>query len=464
MIRERACSAREVLAAHLAEIDRRNPELNAVITLDRKRAEARALAADEALARGETWGPLHGLPMTVKDGYDTAGLRTTYGLPHCRNHTPDRDAEVVAQLKAAGAIIFGKTNMPLASFDWQCKHPNFGRARNPWDPTRTTGGSSGGSAAALAARFTPLEMGGDVAGSLRVPAHFCGVAALRPTEGWVSDFGAHQAPGNPRLTLHLIAFGPMARDAADLELAMSVVAGPRPERPELPHWRPDPIDGLAGLRIAHWDAPCGSPLCPDTRRAFTHFLDKLENAGCRLTETEPFDMHEAYENWSRIQGFMIGAYLPAIMRLAPPLVYPLAAAALRPFTGPDPFPLRLTRNIGRSRRAFFQALEVRNRLIAEMDAFFERFDAFVTPVAATPAFTHRRTGARIRVGDVNVPYGVAMGPFNCPLATAANPIAVIPIDRSAEGLPIGVQIGGPRWRDPRLLAIAAHMETLAQHS
>ncbi len=463
MIREKRCSAQEALAAHLAAVDRRNPAINALITLDRQRATDRAREADQALARGELWGPLHGLPMTVKDGYDTAGLRTTYALPMFRNYTPARDAQVVTRLKRAGAVIFGKSNLPLASFDWQCHHPNYGRAKNPWDLSKTPGGSSGGAAAALAAGLTPLEMGSDVAGSLRVPAHFCGVTTLRPTEGWVSDFGAHQPPGWPRLSNHLISFGPMARSVADLALAMSVVAGPGPERWELPRrdWREDPTDGLAGLRLAYWESPCGARVGAETRRAFRGFLDKLADAGCRLTQAEPYDLGEAYKIWSQVEGFLINAGMPAVARLAPPLFWPLVSLAARPIAGADEFVHGLIHGFGLSRRGYFAALERRARIAQNLDAFFQEHDLFLSPVSATPAFSHRRPGRKIDVDGDKVLYGRAMGPFNCPTAAGGNPIAVIPIAKSEAGLPIGVQIGAARWRDPRLLSIAAHMETLA---
>ncbi len=191
-------SSREVVAAHLAQIERHNAQINAVVTPNAGAAMARAAAADEALAHGECWGVLHGVPITVKDAYNTAGIRTTYGLPETRNHIPDSNATAVQRLLSAGAILLGKTNLPLASFDWQCKNPTFGRTNNPWNLERTVGGSSGGPAASVAAGFAALELGSDAAGSLRVPAHFCGVATLRPTEGRVSAEVILRVDGAPR--------------------------------------------------------------------------------------------------------------------------------------------------------------------------------------------------------------------------------------------------------------------------
>ncbi len=180
-IRERRISAVEVLDAHLARIARYNPALNAIVTHNEENARTRAREADAALARGEVWGPLHGVPVTIKDSFATAGLRTTSGFPPLTNHVPDSDATAVARLRAAGAIVLGKTNLPLLVHGFQSDNPIFGRTNNPWDHARTPGGSTGGGAAAIAAGLSPLELGSDYGGSVRIPAHFCGIYSLKPT-------------------------------------------------------------------------------------------------------------------------------------------------------------------------------------------------------------------------------------------------------------------------------------------
>src|SRR3989442_4947826 len=181
-IRAGHVSATEVLEAHLAQIDTHNPALNAIVTMDAERAYERAREADKAMARGELWGPLHGVPFTLKDAHATAGMRTTTGFPPLANYVPQEDSTVTARLKAAGGILIGKTNVPVMLADYQSNNPIFGRTKNPWNIERTPGGSSGGAAAALAARMTPFEMGTDLAGSIRIPAHFCGLFGLKPTE------------------------------------------------------------------------------------------------------------------------------------------------------------------------------------------------------------------------------------------------------------------------------------------
>src|SRR5262244_1674108 len=222
----RQVSATEVLEAHLAQIARYNPPLNAIVTLDEERARTRAKEADKALARGEVWGPLHGVPITIKDAIETAGLRTTGGFPPLADYVPSRDAPVVARLRAAGAIILGKTNLPVLSADYRADNPIFGRTNNPWDLGRTPGGSTGGGAAALAAGLTPLEIGSDIGGSVRNPAHYCGVYGHRPSETAIPRAGGFPRADFPNPAGIMAVQGPLARSAVDLELLFDVIAGP----------------------------------------------------------------------------------------------------------------------------------------------------------------------------------------------------------------------------------------------
>lgn len=199
MIRDRTVSAVEVLDAHLAQIAKHNSKLNTVCTLDEERARQRAKLADEALTRGENWGILHGVPITIKDAFETAGIRTTSGYKHLKNYIPQADATVVQRLRAAGAIVMGKTNMATLTGDYQSTNNLFGRVNNPWNLDYTPGGSSGGSAAAIAAGLSPLDIGSDIAGSIRQPCHFCGVFGLKPSDRRVSTAGhIPEVPGMPK--------------------------------------------------------------------------------------------------------------------------------------------------------------------------------------------------------------------------------------------------------------------------
>src|SRR4029453_6214282 len=223
-IRRKKIGCLELLDLYLARVAKYNPALNAIIATDVEGARKRARAADRALSKGPAWGPLHGVPMTIKESYDVVGMPTTWGMPQLRNNRPTRNALAVDRLLGAGVVLFGKTNVPIHLADYQSYNAIYGTTNNPWDPTRAPGGSSGGSAAALAAGLTGLEAGSDIGSSIRNPAHYCGVFGHKPTWGIVSPRG-HSLNGNVAQA-DISVCGPLARGAADLEIAMDVMAGP----------------------------------------------------------------------------------------------------------------------------------------------------------------------------------------------------------------------------------------------
>src|SRR5690348_15390950 len=267
-IRAGHVSATEVLQAHLAQINAHNPTLNAVITLDAERAYERAREADEALARGEHWGPLHGVPFTLKDAHATAGMRTTTGFPPLADYVPKVDSTVTARLKAAGGILIGKTNVfQMLGDPAQTTNPIFGRTNNPWNVERTPGGSSGGAAAALAAGMTPFDIGTDLSASIRIPAHFCGVFGLKPTEQRVPLTGLIPGLPGPRPIRIMSCIGPMARTVEDLTLLYAIIAGPDGRDTEV---APVPVEEvpqltLKNLRIAFAPTFPGIPATAEIR-------------------------------------------------------------------------------------------------------------------------------------------------------------------------------------------------------
>jgi amidase len=264
-IRQRQVSAAEVVDAYFRQIARHNAGLNAVVTLDEERAREQAHAADAALGRGEIWGPLHGVPFTIKDALETAGVRTTSGFPPLATYIPTADAPVVARLRQAGGILLGKTNLPMLASGGSTENPIFGRTNNPWDLARTPGGSTGGGAAALAAGMTPLDIGSDAGGSVRIPAHYCGVYALKPTQHRVPLTG-HIPPPPPLRAAQVLRYGavlgPLARSVADLELALRIVAGPDGQDWAVPPaaLAPVPQRRLQDLRFAWSDDFGGMPI------------------------------------------------------------------------------------------------------------------------------------------------------------------------------------------------------------
>jgi len=246
-IQAKQVSALEMLEAHLAQIERHNPALNAVVTLDAAGARQRAQQADAALARGEVWGPLHGVPFTLKDAHATAGMRTTTGFPNLANHVPQEDSTVTARLKTAGGILVGKTNVAMLLADpAQSDNPLFGHTNNPWNVARTPGGSSGGAAAAVAAGMIPFDIGTGLAGSIRIPAHFCGLFGLKPTEQRVSLAGLLPGLSAPRSLRIMSCIGPIARSVADLALLFAIIAGPDERDSEV---QPVPIAEVPHLEL-----------------------------------------------------------------------------------------------------------------------------------------------------------------------------------------------------------------------
>ncbi len=462
MIWDRECSSAEAVEAHLRRIDRVNPRINAVITTDPNRARANAEAADAALARGDEVGPLHGIPVTIKDGFATAGLRTTFGLPwygrRLDRYVPNEDATSVAALRQAGAVVLGKTNLPLGSYDWQTVNPFFGRTNNPHDLSRTPGGSSGGSAAAVAAGLSPLDLASDVAGSIRVPAHFCGVYAMRPTEGQVSTRGM-MPPGHPGSLRHALVAGPVARSVPDLRLALAVLAG------ETPGVAAETTRGdLAGVRVAFSLSLAGAPVASGVADAVRTFAGSLESAGYHVAEAAPpVDFAAGERTWGLVHGFEFAAGLPLGLGGAP-LNKLFRLGPVRLAFGPGRYSRALARGYSASAATYFRALAERDRLVLAFDAFLSEWDVWVFPVAGVTAFAHRRTGANLNVDGAAVPYSAPLSVFNTGTALAGTPCVVLPVGRDRDGLPIGVQVHARRGEDARLLNVAEHMAKVIDYN
>jgi amidase len=433
-IRAREVSASEVLEAHLAQIAAVNPALNAVVTVDEPGARARALQADQALARGEAWGPLHGVPFTLKDAHSTAGMRTTIGFPPLADHRAQEDGAVAARLKRAGGVLVGKTNVAMLLGDYQTSNPVFGRTNNPWDLRRTPGGSSGGAAAALAAGMTPFEIGTDLSASIRIPAHCCGVFGLKPTENRVPTTGLFPDPsGAPRAIRVMTTIGPMARSAEDLELLYGIIAGPDgcdTEAPPVPVENA-PIPAIKTLRIAVALTFPGFPVAADIRDTVERVARDLDRAGARV-EAAPLpslDFSQDLSSAGALIGMMIGAFQPG--------------EGTPPATLPD----------------YLEALHRRDRSIVAWESFFRSWDALLCPASMTTAFPHCATGAPIALDGEPVSYW--MIPAHGALFNySGHPAVVTPCGLDRGGLPIGLQLVGRRWSEARLLAIAQALTPL----
>jgi amidase len=457
---ERKVSAVELAEQAIARIERCDGRVNAVCVRDFPRALDAARAADAALGRGER-KPLLGIPMTVKESFNIAGLPTTWGYPQQRNFLPPEDALAVARVKAAGAVILGKTNVPTGLADWQSYNDIYGVTNNPFDAGRTPGGSSGGSAAALAAGYGALSLASDIGGSLRVPAHYCGVYAHKPSFALVPQRG-HTPPPFPVIpgSVDLGVIGPMARSAADLVLFLDVIAGPD-ERDEgvayrlaLPHAR---HEHLKDYRVLVLDAHPLLPVASTVRAAIDNLAGRLVGTGASVARQSALvpDLASGARLYMRLLFSVLSA------NWAPDVYAGIKKAAAA--YGVDDVGLAAERARGAalSHRDWVAADRARMGLRVQWRALFDVFDAVICPVAPTPAFPHDHAPShdarQLSIDGVNYPY-VDQLIWPGVVSTPGLPATAAPIGFSPEGLPIGVQIIGPRFEDRTPLKLAELIE------
>jgi amidase len=432
-------SSRELLQLYVDRIARLNGPVNAVVTLDAERATAVATALDQATARGERRGPLHGLPITVKDAIEVEGVRSTGGAVELTDHVPAADAVAVARLKAAGAVVFGKTNVPRWSGDLQTYNDIFGTTNNPWALDRVPGGSSGGPAAAVACGFTSFELGTDIGGSIRVPSHCCGVYGLKPSFGVVPQRGYLDHVGGGTTDADINVFGPIARGADDLDLLVSVLAGPEPERAT--GWRldlPPPRHAdLSSYRIGVWFEEPSCPMDREMLGVLRAAVDALAGAGAKVEEAHP--PVDFVEQVALFNALILPAISPS-----------LDAAVADTMSGPH--------------RQWLANDERRAALRRVWAEWFETYDLLLCPVMSTPAFPHDQSGdfleRTITVNGTAVPYlnNVAWTGL---VGVVGLPSAVPPIGRTPSGLPVGLQVVAPFLRDRDAVHVAGLLGDLA---
>lgn len=447
-IRRGELSAREVVQAHLERIERHNPAVNAIVTLDPEGALAAAAAADERQARGEELGPLHGLPIAFKDTHLTRGMRTTHGSPLFAEHVPDEDELLVRRIQDAGAIRIGKTNVPEFAAGSHTFNPVFGATRNPYDLTRSAGGSSGGAAAALAAGFQPLADGSDMGGSLRNPASFCNVVGLRPTPGRVPSHPA----GNLWDTLGVA--GPMGRTVADTALLLSVMAGPDPR---VPISLGEPGAGFraplgrdtAGLRVAFAPDLGGRVTVDrDVRDVFARQAEVFEGLGCVVAEDCP-DLDGAEDVFRTLRAHEFSLGLGALLDSD--------RAALKP---------SLVRNIEEGRRLtgadLVRATTGHARIHLAATAFFERYDVLIAPVSQVTPFPVESEYPTEIDGEPQRSYLDWMRSAYF-VSVLGSPALSVPAGFTPAGLPVGLQIVGPPRAERTVLETGAAYEAATGH-
>ena len=457
MIINKKISCRELLDHYLDRVEKYDGDLNAIPVRDFARAQSRADEADVALAKGEIWGPLHGVPMTIKESYDIAGLPTCWGLEEHAASIAERDCVTVERMKAAGVIFFGKTNVPVMLADWQSFNPVYGTTNNPWDKTRTPGGSSGGSAVALATGMSALESGSDIGASIRNPAHYCGVFGHKPTYGIVSPRG-HALPGVIAPS-DISVVGPLARSAKDLEIALDAMVGPA--GPDANCWKVD------------------LPLCKKTRPSDFKVAVILEDPICAQDDAMTTQLEGAVDALSKLgmqvdfaarPNFNNTEYHATYIRLlraatagrASPEIFDVMLEEAEQVLATD-FSYKAMQAKGTTtrHREWLKDNERRAHFREAWAAFFENYDLLLCPAAASTAFKQDQRGDRSdRLIPINGKLESVLDQmFWAGISSLAYlPSTVAPAGICSDGLPCGLQIVAPHGCDKHSIAFAAMME------
>ncbi len=453
-------SSVQVLEFYLERIERLNEPLNAVVALDTDAALARAVEADGAAAAGKDWGPLHGVPMTIKDAWCTAGLVTVGGIPGQADNIPESNAAPVQRLLDAGAIVFGKTNVPFMSADLQSFNDVYGVTNNPWNLERTPGGSSGGAAAAVAAGLTPLELGSDIGGSLRTPSHFSGVFGHKSSYGLVSTRG-YLPPGEKVVAeADLSVAGPIATCVDDLEQALDVLAGAPAEFTAAPraNLAPPSFTTPSELRVAVW---ADDPYCPVENSVREHIeaaAEALAQLGASVDDAArpAVDFEANHINYVQLFMSVLGVDMPRSVHES--------ARAMVAAADPDDMsePLLQMRGVALSLNEWRRQDDIRQHTRLAWEAFFDDFDVLLCPCVHVPAFPHDPNpdlqARHLTVNGVERPYGELTRWAGLTL-NAYLPVTVVPLGTTREGLPVGMQIAGRYLGDRTTLAVARLLET-----
>ena len=439
-LEDRQISARELLDLHLERIERLDSQTNAVVTIEADRARAEADHIDTARANGNQVGALAGIPVTIKDALATEGIRSTGGATELSDFVPATDAAAVASVRDEGAVVFAKTNLPRWSGDYQSYNEMFGTTNNPWDLTRTPGGSSGGPAAAVAMGFTGFEIGTDIGGSIRLPSAFCGIYGHKPSFGVIPTHGYLDSVSYHRSLADVNVFGPMARSIDDLELLMHILAGPNPD--DAPGWRlelPAPrATSIGEFRVAAWIDDDFCPVHPSISAVLNDALAQLEAAGARID-------HNARPKLDPLSAAIDGSRLIS------------AATDISDsdqLDDPD-----VDRTQGMTHRQWDILNRQRGQIRQLWAQFFGDVDILLCPVAPVPAFEHvhdpdgRNWANSVLTDFDDLPYRQLLL-WNTLIGSAYLPVTVPPIGRTDQGLPVGVQVVAPFLHDHTALAFA----------
>ena len=459
-IKQGEVSSLEVLESFLAQVEKVNPKINAVVALDIERAKEKAKEADNKISLKSKLGPLHGLPMTIKDAFEVEGIVSTGGNPAWKDNIPKRNAEAVQRLVDAGAIIFGKTNVPFLSSDLQSFNKIYGTTNNPWDLERTPGGSSGGSAAALAAGMTPLELGSDIGGSIRVPAHFCGLYGHKPSYNIISEVGHMPPPPGSILTGNgLSVAGPLARSPEDLEIALDVLVAAQEQdsqawKVKLPKARTKKIKEL---KIAVWPDEPYAEADNEITNLIKDTAEDLRHAGAKV---ETVDLPISFEEIDKIYSLLLN---PLMLAGSPKETFETLAKLNESLDPNDVSELaKVARGSVLKHADWVLVNAIRQNMRQKWREFFNKFDVILCPTCITPAFKHNHNPVHERKLTINGKDDEYLRAtlWAGPAVSAGLPSTNVPIGMSSNNLPISMQITGPYLEDKTCLEVAKVIRNL----
>ena len=459
-IKLREVSSLEVLESFLAQVEKVNPTINAIIALDIERAKEKAIEADNKINLKSKLGPLHGLPMTIKDAFEVEGIVSTGGNPAWKDNIPKRNAEAVQRLVDAGAIIFGKTNVPFLSSDLQSFNKIYGTTNNPWDLERTPGGSSGGSAAALAAGMTPLELGSDIGGSIRVPAHFCGLYGHKPSYNIISEVGHMPPPPGSILTGNgLSVAGPLARSPEDLEIALDVLVSAQEQdsqawKVKLPKARTKKI---TELKIAVWPDEPYAEADNEITNLIKDTAKDLKHAGAKV---ETVDLPISFEEIDKIYSLLLN---PLMLAGSPKTTFETLAKLNESLDPNDVSELaKVARGSVLKHADWVLVNAMRQNMRQKWREFFNKFDVILCPTCITSAFKHNHNPVHERKLTINGKDDEYLRAtlWAGPAVSAGLPSTNVPIGMSSNNLPISMQITGPYLEDKTCLEVAKVVRNL----
>jgi amidase len=444
----------EIVKEHLEQISKHNPALNAVIILREEEALAEAAQCDEEAREGRFRGPLHGVPMTIKEQYWLKGTKTTVNFKMFRDWTAPEDAVIVDRLRKAGVVILGKTNVPKNLTDYQVSGDIYPACKNPYNLEHSPGGSSGGSAVALATGMTPIELGGDFGGSVRNPSNWCGLYGLKPTESTVPGHGSICIPEGARgFVFHMATAGPMARTPRDMELVWEIIRGPYNGDRTVPRieWKNAIGKSLLDYKVAWIDGWPGYETSPETKSMIRDLIDRLNQKDCNTENTGPAKhLHErSLSLWVRLFAQLVSQDIPRYIR--PFVKMQMRKGLLNGFTK---FRKEFNKGFKDSFIYYSETMGIRAGIVEEWEQFFESYDLLVCPMSYGPAHQRGKTGAAIHYDGKKFVYFDYAWPYLSCFNASGHPGINIPLGLGKEGLPIGVQVVGPYWSEPDLIQFA----------